>query len=102
MNIPVDKENIINLLGIQSLPEERRNELVSRMATLVQKRLVLRLFESLDMPSQERLKELLDSEDAEPLKQFLVDKAPDLSDWLEQEVLALKSELLSFTDDITK
>lgn len=96
MPVPLDDQNIIKLLGIESLPDERKVALVNKISDLAQKRLLLRLLESLSAPDQEKLKSLLDGGDQTALSQFLQDKAPDMGAWAADEVLKLKNELVSF------
>ena len=88
----VDDENIIKLLGIESLPDERKTALVERISELVQKRLLLRLLDSLVGSDQDELKILLDRGDQAALQGFLVNKAPDLATWAADEVIKIKKE----------
>lgn len=93
MAIPLDQQNIINILGIESLPDERKAALVDQMTNLVQKRMLLRILDSLDEVKRSEFEKLLDQNDQAKLNEFIKDKVPQMADWLMEEVLKIKQEM---------
>lgn len=100
MALPLDQQNIIAILGIQDLPEERKLTLLDKITTLVEKRLLVRIFDSLSPENQEKLGGLLDKDDQEGLNAFLEQYVPDLAGWLEEETNRLKGELAGVADSV--
>jgi hypothetical protein len=93
MNIPLDEQNIIGLLGIQDLPEERKLAMLDKITALVEKRLLVRIFDSLNKPEQEMFESLLENQDQNSVNTFLEQRVPDLAQWVEEEALSIKKEL---------
>lgn len=93
MPIPLEEQNIIRLLGIESLPDERKIALVEKITDLVQKRLLLRLLESMSEELRVEFEQLLDQADQPALQAFLQKNAPDFGAWVNEEVLKVKQEL---------
>lgn len=84
------EDNIIKMLGVRSLTEEKRVRLVEQMTDLVQKRVILRLMEM--VTEQDAAEAVRISDDPEALMAFLGSKA-DLAEVVDQEVRRLKNEL---------
>ena len=95
MLLPLDQQNIINILGIQSLPDERKAALVDKMSDLAQKRLLVRILESLDKKSRGEFEKLLDQNDQAAINEFMSAHVPNLQDWLVEEVHKIKQEMAS-------
>jgi hypothetical protein len=93
MNI-VGKDNIIEALGIGSLPDDKKIELLEKCAELVQQRLLLRLVKSLSESKREQFTQVLDSGDQKRLEGFLAQEAPDFLDWVTEETEQVKQRLL--------
>jgi len=85
-------DNIIKLLGIESLPEERRVEMLNRMTELVQKRVILRLMENLTEADAAQAEKLADR--PEELLTFMASKSGNINDIIADETLKLKNELV--------
>ena len=51
-------ENIIHLLGLESLPDEEKGELVQKMSEVVQKNFMLRIMELLKSEDASKMAEL--------------------------------------------
>ena len=93
MAIPIEEQNIIKLLGIEDLPDERKAEMVEKISELVQKRLLLRLMESLSADKQKELGSLLEKPEQEKFTAFLTANAPQFPEWMVEEVGKIKQEL---------
>lgn len=98
MDIPLDEQNIINILGIEALPDERKIAIIERVSELVQKRLFVRLLDFLNASDKEELTRFLDSGDQKGLGDFLQEKVPNFADWIEEEVRKIKKELADFAE----
>jgi succinate dehydrogenase flavin-adding protein (antitoxin of CptAB toxin-antitoxin module) len=96
----VAQQNIIGILGIESLPDERKIAILEKATDLVQKRLMLRILDSLSEEQQEAFGKLLDSEDQEGVNRFLAENVPAFSDWIQEEVYRLKEELADLAGGI--
>lgn len=102
MAIPIDEQNIINILGIEALPNERKIEIVERISELVQKRLLVRVLDRLSAPKQEEFKKLLSEGKQAVLEGFLKAEAPDLADLAAEEINKVKTELKDFVAENIK
>ena len=86
-------ENLISALGLESLPEERRVAMVNRMADIVQKRVILRIMDSLSEEDAVEAEKL--ANDPEKLLGFLMTRVDDIGALLAHEVDRLRNELVS-------
>ena len=94
----LDQRNIIALLGIESLPDERKISIANRVSELVQKRLLLRIMDFLDDEKTEEFERLVDSVDEgeageSKVVSFLQANVPKLDTWLIEEVNQVKKDL---------
>jgi len=85
-------DNIIKLLGLEALPEERRVEMLNRMTELVQKRVILRLMENLTEADAAEAEKLADRPDE--LLAFMSAKSGNVADIIADETAKLKNELV--------
>jgi hypothetical protein len=86
-------ENIFHQLGLESLPDDRKAAMLDRLAELVEKRVILRLVESLSEEDSAEAEKL--SESPDELLPFLASRAGgDIAQIITQEAEALKNELL--------
>ena len=97
VKIPLDQQNIINVLGIASLPDERKAQFVDKASELVQKRLLLRTLDSLDESSRQQFGKLLDKNDQVALQEFLAAKVPNLPEMMVEETNKMKQEFADLT-----
>lgn len=93
MTLPLDQQNIINILGIESLSDERKAALVDQMTDLVQKRMLVRILDSLNEGKRTEFEKLLDQNDQAKLNEFIQGNVPNMADWLMEEVLKIKQEM---------
>jgi len=95
---PLAHANIIAILGIQTLPLEKRTALVEAVVDLVDVRVRNRVIESLTESARMRFLDLLEKQDAEALDDFFEDHDIDLFALTTQEVEKAKEELVEFTE----
>lgn len=96
----LDNQNIISILGIEQLPDEQKLAIAQKVATLVEKRLVVRVFDTLDKLRQSEFSQLLESGDSRQLEDFLKRFVPDMAELLAEEVLRVKQELSTFAEGV--
>jgi len=96
------RENIIAQLGVQSLPEKMREQLVAQMTALAERRIIIRLLQELP---EEKLSAARELDGApEKLVPFLMAQVPSAMQLMQQEVETVRSETLlaghvELTDD---
>ena len=82
-------ENIIHLLGLESLPDEEKGELVQKMSEVVQKNFMLRIMELLKSEDASKMAEL-EKRPIEEIFAFIAEKVPNYEELLKEEVMKLK------------
>ncbi|MBT5338453.1 hypothetical protein HN858_04310 [Candidatus Falkowbacteria bacterium] len=92
------QDNIIELLGLQTLPDERKQALVDKMTELVQKRLILRLMEQLADEDAKKMAEL--EQTPVEMMNFLSEKFPNLEDIVNEEIIKVKQEMFEATEQV--
>ena len=102
MNLPINQQNIIAILGIETLPNAQKVAIVDKIATLVEKRLLVSIYKNLDALRQKELTGLLEGEDAAALQEFLQHHVPDMAALLEEETNAVKQELGDWAEKIAE
>jgi hypothetical protein len=93
MAIQIDNQNIISLLGIESLPDEEKVMIVEKVTTLVEKRVLVRIFDGLDEARQNKFSGLLEKEDQAGTQQFIEQNIPNMEELMETEINLVKQEL---------
>lgn len=88
------QQTIIEELGLQDLPQEKKDELLIQMAEVVLKRIYSDTIERLEENDRNELGKMLD-EEAEPEKveSFLRAKMPDYEDFLKKIISNFKEEM---------
>lgn len=90
------QSNIINELGIENLPEEKKVELVENISQAVEKKLMLRLLETLN---EEQYAELTGIEKDEDRMAKLMEMVPNFDDIMKEEIVAIKQELIDMVEN---
>jgi hypothetical protein len=92
--------NIIEMLGVESLPIEKRQEIVMSALELVETRTLNRVLSMLDETSQDGFERLLhELEDTEKVAAFLQTHGIDYMKISEEEVEKIKEELLESAEE---
>jgi len=81
--------NIITVLGIESLPDDKKVELLDKIAALVERQVALRLMKQLDEASYKKFESLAEAERIG----FFAQVFPDLEGVIREEVMHIKDEL---------
>lgn len=100
MNLNITDESIINILGIQTLPDERKIEIVKQATDLVQQRLLIRVMRSLEDSKRVEFESLMQAPDQAKLEAFLAANVPDFNAWMAEEVSRIKQELANLAGKI--
>lgn len=95
-----DDQNIISILGIQNLPDERKINIVGKVSELVQKRLLARILESLAPHLKEEFLVLLENQNQDVMNNFLDAEVPNLSEMVTEEGGKVKAELQQWSESL--
>jgi len=90
--------NLISRLSLERLPEERRIELVNKAAELVEKRVIVRLIESLSPADLDEAKML--ARDPQALFEFLNAKNGNIAALFDEEIDSVRDALAANTKNI--
>jgi len=89
-------QNIITVLGLQALDDNKKMELINKISDLVQKRLTLKLVQQMTEAQKDEFDKLVEAEAGEEqMSVFLQQAFPNFLELAEQEVVKIKSELSS-------
>lgn len=87
------KQNIISALGIGLLPDEKKADLIEKMAELAEKRIILRLMRELPEKEHREFEKIAENDNRAKME-FLQRKFPDLAEIIQQEIIKVKKELI--------
>lgn len=95
MNKKILEANIIEMLGLESLSEERKIQMVEMMTNLVQKRLMIRILEQLSEEEKDEFEKILGDKDVD-LKtvEFIKKRIPNFDEIIKEEIIKVKKELI--------
>lgn len=87
--------NIIEMLGLESLPDERKIQTVEMMTNLVQKRLMLRILNQLSEEEKDEFEKVLGGKDVDlAAVEFIKTKIPNFDAIIKEEIIKVKQELI--------
>lgn len=92
-------ENIIQLLGLETLSDHEKAEILEKMTALIQQKVMLRVMEILADEDKAEMAEI-GEDDPEAIVKFLAEKVPNIEEITKEEVLKLKQDMLSATENI--
>lgn len=95
-NLPLEQQNIIKMLGIESLPIDERQEIVMTAVELVETRTFNRILNMLD---QEKKSEFAEALAAENVADFFEKNGISYATILEEETQRVKQELQEATKE---
>lgn len=86
--------NLITLLGLETLPMEKKVAMLNKTLELVQKRLMISMLNVLDDANKAKFLELINAEGNEAEKDsFMKQHFPNLEQMVNEEIVKIKSEL---------
>lgn len=86
MNNQEIKNILIKELGIEELPKEAQNEVVSKLGDVILKSLTVTIFENLSNDARGQFEEISSTRDNNLIQEFLEENVPDLQTLMEEEV----------------
>lgn len=92
-------ENIIAALGLQSLPLEKKQEVLNKLVELVQKRIMLRVMDGLSKEDGEKMAEL--EKNPMDMLAFIAEKFPNFEEIVKEEVEKVKEEALAAAEQVS-
>lgn len=93
------ENDILKLLDLDGVSDEKKDELYQKMLSTIQNRVVARLLDELDEKSREKFKKLLDGEKEEEIKKMLANKGININELMAQEALIYKTEVVGLVED---
>lgn len=95
--------NIIEILGLQHLPEARKTELLTRMTEVIQDRISERILDGLSADDQAAFDQLLERGSSEDdINAFLKTKIPEFQDIAAEEIVRFKSQMVNDISTVRK
>ncbi len=94
------QEDILKELGIDQLPPERQEEVLTAMTEAVLKRIILRLVGELSEEKRAQLEEIGDSGDSAKISEFLTANIPNHEALVKEEVASFKKDMQATVDGL--
>ena len=91
-------DNIIALLGLESLPTEEKVQMLDKMVLLVQKRVLLRVMDELQDEDATQMAAL--ENNPQEMMAFIAERVPNFQEIVEEEVTKLKAEMLNAAESV--
>lgn len=86
-------QNLIRVLGIESLPEDQKARILTQVSEVIEQRLFIRLLDALPDEKREQFKQLMEAENAVGIQTFIEKEVPLFLTWVEEETNKIKEEL---------
>lgn len=92
------QQDIFKELGIDQLPQERQEEVLTAMTEALFKRLTLRVLEKLTEAQRQEFEALCEAKNEEKITKFFADNVPGYETMIQEEILAFKADIKKTTD----
>ncbi len=89
----MDEKDILEDLGLNTLPEEAQEKLLQKMTESIMKRVTVEVLERLSEENREKFDEIREKENAEEIDSFLRSKIDDYDAMLARIAEEFKSEM---------
>ena len=96
--MPNIQDDIIKELGIDQLPPEKQEEILTAMTEVLLKRLTVRVLEKLDEKQQEEFSQVSAGGDLEKVNQFFAANVPDYENIIQEEIGQFKEDMKETVD----
>lgn len=93
-------KDILELMGAQGMPEEKKQELYQKMMETLQNRVMAKVADMLQGQDLEKFKQLAEAQNKPELEGFLKSKGINLSKMMLQETLLYKTEMTELSKTI--
>jgi hypothetical protein len=92
-------KDIFELLGLQSISQQKKDDLLDVMLYTVTNRVMAQILDQLSKEQQEKLEVLLEEDDTEKLVAFLEERGIDYNELFSQEALIYKAEMVNLASN---
>ncbi len=92
------QQNIFELLDLEHLPQEKKDEVFQQAYETVMNRIMLVIANRLDEAKLDQLKDLFEKEDGAAISQFFADTGLEIEQIATAETLKYKAELASLAE----
>jgi len=99
MDDVLDKD-ILEILGVQDLPEDKKSDLYLKLAETLQNMVVARLVDKLNKEEFEELAALMEDKKQEEVKVFMTAHNIDLKAMFVEEAFIMKAQVAALIDGI--
>lgn len=90
----LDKD-LLELMGAADMPQEKKQELYTKMAQTVQNRVIARIDDKLSGQEREEWLKIIDENDKSKMEEFLRSKNLDVAKMLVEEAIIYKTEIMA-------
>jgi Mg/Co/Ni transporter MgtE len=90
-------KDILELMGAEGMPEEKKKELYQKMMDTVWKRVIMRVDELLEDKDVDEWAQIVKSKDKTKMQQFFDSRGIDLAKIMVEETLRYKQELVELS-----
>jgi len=102
MTKKTNQQNLIQELGLDSLPEDKQIELLTTMTESVLKRITIQILERLSEEEKKEFDKVRESGEADKITKFLREKIKDYDEMAENTVKEFKEEMKNTVKDLEK
>lgn len=89
------QKDLIAELGLQALPDGKKEEMVLRIGEIIQQNVVLRILSEMSESDKDEFEKVLGDENGEKTLEFLQAKFPNLNQVAEEEISKFKQEAMA-------
>lgn len=93
-------KDILELMGAQDLPDEKKQELYQKMLDTIQNRVIADIADQLKDEEMDAFKQIVDTGDRQKMSDFLKEKDIDLAKLMLQEALVYKTEMANLAQPL--
>ena len=87
------QQDLIKELGIDQLPTERQEEILTAMTEALLKRITLRVLENLDEKQREEFDAVASANETEKVTEFLARKVPNYEQLIQDEIAKFRQDM---------
>jgi len=93
--------DLIAELGLEDLPQEKKNDLILRIGELIQQSIILRVLDELNEKDKEEFDKVLAEDNSEKTLAFLQSKLPNLEEIVKEEIIKFKKDAITRFQAVT-
>lgn len=89
------QKDLITELGLQDLPDDKKEQFVLKVGELIQQNIILRVLDELSDKDKDEFEQVLTDNNPEKILAFLQSKIPNLEELFKEEVAKFKQTAIS-------